>query len=83
MNILIEDTTTIEYFTALGNWTKVPLGVKVFPATVAAFRTAKQLAIGKFNIVGHIPGTNQFVNLSHGLGKGPLDSGAELVEPAK
>lgn len=70
MNIMIEDNTTVEYLTALGSWTKAPQGGKAYPSTVTAFRAAKQLAIGKFNIVGHIPDTNQFVNLSHGLGKG-------------
>jgi hypothetical protein len=72
MNILIEDNSTFEYLTAVGNWTKAPLGAKAFPATITAFRTAKRLAIQRFNIVGHIPETNQFVNLSHGSGKGAL-----------
>jgi len=77
MNILIEDTATFEYLTALGSWTKTAAGGKYFPATNTAFRAAKQLAIGRFNIVGHIPETNQFVNLSHGLGKG--QPGAETA----
>jgi hypothetical protein len=72
MNILIEDNATTEYLTALGDWTKTPVGGKVFPATITAFRVAKQLAIHRFNIVGHISETNQFVNLSHGSGKGLL-----------
>jgi len=79
MNILIENSTTSEYFTALGNWTKAPVGGKHFPATITAFRAAKLLAIGKFNIVGHIAETNQFINLDHGLGKGLL---AESGVPA-
>ena len=80
MNILIENTTTFEYFTAAGSWTKNPRDGKHFPATIAAFRVAKQGAIGKFNIVGHIPETNQFINLNHGLGKG---APGEIAEPAK
>jgi hypothetical protein len=70
MNILIENHDTLEYLTPAGQWTKNPLDGKRFPATVTAFRTAKLEAIGKFNIVCHIPGTNQFVNLDHGRGKG-------------
>jgi hypothetical protein len=71
MNILIENNTTTEYMTTEGNWSKNPGEGKHFPATMAAFRVAKQGAIGKFNIVGHIPETGQFVNLNHGLDKGP------------
>lgn len=82
MNILIENTTTCEYFTTLGSWTKTPVGGKHFPATITAFRAAKQLAIGKFNIVGHIAETNQFINLDHGSGKGQSAEAGELVVPA-
>lgn len=70
MNILIENHDTLEYLTPAGLWTKNPLDGKRFPATETAFRVAKLEAIGKFNIVCHIPGTNQFVNLDHGRGKG-------------
>ncbi|MGA9450955.1 MAG: hypothetical protein WBW41_06380 [Verrucomicrobiia bacterium] len=70
MNILIENHDTLEYLAQAGQWTKNPLEGKRFPATVTAFREAKLEAIGKFNIVCHIPGTNQFVNLDHGRGKG-------------
>ncbi|MGA2244160.1 MAG: hypothetical protein ABSH48_04085 [Verrucomicrobiota bacterium] len=83
MNILIENNSTFEYLTAVGNWTKIPLGGKPFPATVAAFRVAKQQAIGKFNIVGHIPQTNQFINLSHGSGKGLPGEAGDPVELAQ
>lgn len=82
MNILIENTSTSEYFTALGSWTKAPVGGKHFPATITAFRAAKLLAIGKFNIVGHITETNQFINLDHGSGKGVSVEGGELVAAA-
>ncbi len=70
MNILIENHDTLEYLTPAGQWTKNPLDGKRFPATATAVRVAKLEAIGKFNIVCHIPGTNQFVNLDHGRGKG-------------
>ena len=70
MNILIENQDTLEYLSSAGQWTKNPLSGKRFPATAIAFRAAKLEAIGKFNIVWHIPGTNQFVNLDHGRGKG-------------
>jgi hypothetical protein len=70
MNILIENNDTLEYLTSTGQWTKNPGDGKCFPATRIAFRTAKLEAIGKFNIVCHIPETNQFVNLDHGRGTG-------------
>jgi hypothetical protein len=70
MNILIENDATAEYLISAGQWTKDPLNGKSFPATQAAFQIAKQEAIGKFNIVCHIPQTNQFINLDHGRGKG-------------
>ena len=73
MNILIENHDTREYLTQEGHWTKNPLDGKHFPATATAFRAAKLEAIGKFNIVCHIPGTNQFVNLDHGRGTGMVD----------
>lgn len=77
MNILIENNDTLEYLTNAGQWTKNPLGGKSFPATRTAFRAAKLEAIGKFNIVCHIPQTNQFVNLDHGRGAGLPAAGAE------
>jgi hypothetical protein len=70
MNTLIENNETLEYLTATGDWTKNPQDGKRFSATAIAFRAAKQEAIGKFNIVGHIPQTNQFINLDHGRGTG-------------
>jgi hypothetical protein len=50
---------------------------KLFPATAMAFRAARKEAIGKFNIVFHIPQTNQFVNLNHGRGTGTTGTGEE------
>ena len=77
MNILIENTDTLEYLTVAGLWAKNPLEGKRFPATSAAYEVAKREPIGRFNIVSHIPETNQFINLDHGRGKGvPVVSGA-------
>ena len=70
MNILIENPDTLEYLMPTGEWTKNPHGGKNFPSTRLAFRAAKHEAIGRFNIVCHIPKTNQFVNLDHGRGAG-------------
>ena len=70
MHILIENPDTFEYLMPTGQWTKNPLSGKYFPSTRMAFRAAKQEAIGRFNIVCHIPPTNQFVNLDHGRGTG-------------
>jgi hypothetical protein len=70
LNILIENNDTLEYLSQAGQWTKNPLNGKCYPATKAAFRAARLEAIGKFNIVCHIPETNQFINLDHGRGTG-------------
>lgn len=72
MNILIENNETLEYLKSEGIWTKNPAEGKHFVASRAAFRVAKLEAIKRFNIVGHIPGTNQFINLDHGRGTRPL-----------
>jgi len=77
MNILIENEATLEYLTDGGKWTKNPSEGKSFPATRTAFRAAKQEAIGRFNIVCHIPQTNQFLNLDHGRGAGLPAVGTE------
>ncbi len=70
MNILIENEETLEYLTDENNWSKNPLKGKHFRSSRLAFRTAKLETVGRFNIVCHIPGTNQFVNLDHGKGAG-------------
>jgi hypothetical protein len=70
MNILVENEDTLEYLTEAGQWTKNPRAGRSFPATKAAVQAAKREAIGKFNIVCHIPATNQFINLDHGRGRG-------------
>jgi hypothetical protein len=77
MHILIENNETQEYLTQAGSWTKNPHDGKRFPATEVAFQTAKHEAIGQFNIVFHIPTTNQFVNLDHGRGKGMREAVVE------
>jgi hypothetical protein len=68
MHILIENEETLEYLTLENNWSKTPLNGKQFPTSRLAFRAAKLEAIGKFNVVGFIPETKQFINLDHGRG---------------
>jgi hypothetical protein len=77
MNILIENNDTLEYLMVTGLWTKNPLTGKLFPDTRAACMAAKQEAIGKFNVVGHMPGTGQLINLDHGRGIGASPAGSE------
>jgi hypothetical protein len=77
MNILIENCDTLEYLTIARQWSKNPLEGRCFPATATAFQAAKREAIGKFNIVCHIPTTNQFINLDHGRGRGLPDISTE------
>lgn len=70
MNILIENDESLEYFTGEGHWTKNAAKGKCFGTTAIALDAAKKELINKFNIVCYIPGSKQFVNLSHGRGKG-------------
>lgn len=78
MHILIENNDSHEFLTSSGKWTKNALEGKLYPATGVAYRAARQEQIGKFNIVFHIPQTNQFVNLDHGRGLGaPEASGTQ------
>ena len=70
MNILIEDAEKLEYLTSDNLWTKNAATGKNFAATGTAFAVAKKELIGKFNIVGYHAETKQFINLSHGKGKG-------------
>jgi len=69
MYILIENADSLEYLTDAGKWTKNPCDGRRFPASAAAYQFARHEAIGKFNVVGHIAATHQFVNLDHGRGK--------------
>ena len=74
MNILIEDSESLKFFTGDGLWSKNATEGKTFKGTALAFRAAKQEPMGKFNIVGYIPTTHQFVNLDHGRGKGVAEA---------
>lgn len=70
MTILIENADGGDFFTTDSTWTKIPAEAKQFPRTGAAFDVAKKAAIGKFNIVGYVTETKQFINLNHGRGRG-------------
>ena len=84
MNILIENSETLEYFINAGEWTKNPRDGKCFQAVEAAVQAAKREVIDKFNIVGHIPATNQFINMDRGRGrKSPVASPPEIPSEEK
>ena len=70
MNILIEDADRLEYFTIDSLWSKNIMDAKRYANSSTAFAAAKREPIGKFNIVGYILETKQFINLNHGRGKG-------------
>jgi hypothetical protein len=70
MNILIENAETQEFLATDGQWTKKSGQGANFATTRAALAAGKKEPIGKFNIVGHLGGTAQFINLDHGSGKG-------------
>jgi hypothetical protein len=70
MNILIEDADSLEYLTINSLWSKDILDARRFANTMSAFNAARKELIGKFNIVGYITETKQFINLNHGRGKG-------------
>ena len=72
MNILIEDAEKLEYLANDGLWTKNAAEGKNFEATEVAFDIAKKEPIHKFNIVCYITQTEQFINMDHGRGKGPV-----------
>lgn len=77
MNILIENNDTSEFLTEAGGWAKNPVEGKAYTSIGVALRAGRRQAIGKFNVVGRIRETNQFVNLHHGRGTGALGSGEE------
>jgi hypothetical protein len=85
MNIMIEDAESRKFFTGEGQWAENAEAGKRYAATRAAYKAAKQELVGKFNIVGYIPSTKQFVNLDHGQGKSAgvpiLAAGSPPVEP--
>jgi hypothetical protein len=70
MNIFIENAETQEFLAGDGRWTKESSQGASFATTRAAQTAAKREPIGKFNIVGHFDGTEQFFNLDCGSGKG-------------
>jgi hypothetical protein len=70
MNILIENDETLEFLTNAGEWKRDPRAGRRFESREAAVKAAKAEPIGRFNVVWHIPSSNQFVNLDHGRGKG-------------
>ena len=74
MNILIENADNQQYLTGDHLWTKVLADGQHFSKTGTAFEAAKKSAIGKFNIVGYIQETRQFINLDHGHGRGPTEA---------
>jgi len=74
VNIMIENADSLEYLTVDNHWTKIAADGKHFPRTGAAFDVAKKEAIGKFNIVGYVPETRQFINLNHGRGRGVAEA---------
>jgi len=74
MNIMIENADSLEYLTVDNHWSKIAAEGKHFPRTGAAFDVAKKEAIGKFNIVGYVPETRQFINLNHGRGRGVAEA---------
>ena len=76
MNILIEDAESLKFFTGEGLWSKIATEGKRFAGTGLAFKAAKQEHVGKFNIVGYIGETRQFINLEHGRGKGAAEVSA-------
>lgn len=70
MNIMIENAESLEYFTSDNLWSKNAASGKRFAKSGAAFEAAKKEPIGRFNIVGYIAETRQFINLNHGRGRG-------------
>jgi hypothetical protein len=74
MNILVEDAEKLEYLTSNNLWTKNAAEGRDFGATGTAFEAAKNELIGRFNIVCYIAATKQFINMSHGRGKGIIET---------
>jgi hypothetical protein len=76
MNIIIEDAESLKFFTGEGLWSKTATEGKPYAGTALACKAAKQESVGKFNIVGYIAETKQFINLDHGRGKGAAEVAA-------
>jgi hypothetical protein len=75
MKTLIENAESLEYLTSNNQWSKNAAEGKCFGNTGVAFDVAKKEPIGRFNIVGYIGQTRQFINLNHGRGKGSAETG--------
>lgn len=73
MNILIEDADSLKFFSGDGLWSKTAAEGRRYAGTALAFKAAKQEPVGRFNIVGYISVTKQFINLDHGRGKGAAE----------
>jgi hypothetical protein len=73
MNIIIEDAESQKFFKGEGLWTENIAEGKRFAGTILALKAAKQEPVGKFNIVGYIGETKQFINLDHGRGRGAAE----------
>jgi hypothetical protein len=73
MNIIIEDAESQKFFMGEGHWTKNAAEGRHYAGTGLAFKAAKLELVGKFNIVGYIGETRQFINLDHGRGKGAVE----------
>jgi hypothetical protein len=76
MKIIIEDAESLKFFTGEGLWSKTVTEGKSYAGTGLAFKAAKQEPVGKFNIVGYVAETKQFINLDHGKGKGAAELAA-------
>jgi hypothetical protein len=76
MNIIIEDAESLKFFTGEGLWSKTATEGKLYAGTALACKAAKQESVGKFNIVGYVAETKQFINLDHGRGKGAAEISA-------
>ena len=70
MNIIIENAESLEFFVGEGRWTQNVAEGRRYAGTALAFKAAKLEPVGRFNIVGYIGETKQFINLDHGRGKG-------------
>jgi hypothetical protein len=70
MNIIIEDTESLKFFTGEGKWSKNAAEGKNYAKTAQAYTAAKHEPIGKFNIAGYILATEQLINMRQGRGTG-------------
>jgi hypothetical protein len=73
MHIHIENPETTEFLNLTDGWSRQLIEAKIFPNITAAMRAGRQLAVGRFNVIGHLPGGSQYLNLQHGRGTGRLD----------